>query len=113
MNTAGPRLAAAMVVLIAAGGCAPGASDSIPSPADSASAAPITTASSALTRAESMVLVGRIVTMDDPAVAEALLIEGGTVEDYGSTAVDARLGAVIHVSGTAFRPGKQSGARLK
>ncbi len=84
MNTAGPRLAAAMVVLIAAGGCAPGASDSIPSPADSASAAPITTASSALTRAESMVLVGRIVTMDDPAVAEALLIEGGTVTAIGS-----------------------------
>jgi len=63
------------VVLAVVAGCAAPPSTS-PSPS--------ATASAALASGGSLVIVGRIVTMDEPAVAEALFIEDGTVIAVGT-----------------------------
>jgi predicted amidohydrolase YtcJ len=76
MNVTPARLVVGLVAALLASGCATSASGS-PSPPAS-NAAPSTTASSATGRG-SIVVVGRIVTMDEPPIAEALLIEDGTV----------------------------------
>lgn len=63
------------VVLAVVAGCAAPPSTS-PSPS--------ATASAALASGGSLVIVGRIVTMDEPAVAEALLIENRTITAVGT-----------------------------
>jgi len=72
-------------VLIAVAGCGPGKSTS-PSATSSASgsAPPSADASAAADGPGNLVIVGRIVTMDDPPVAEALLIQDGTVTALGT-----------------------------
>ena len=74
----------AVVVLTVVAGCGPGISTS-PSPTSSAdgTASPGATASTA-PGAGSLVIVGRIVTMDEPAVAQALLVQNGTVTAVGT-----------------------------
>jgi predicted amidohydrolase YtcJ len=78
------RLIVALAAAIAAGGCAPSAG---PSPSPSAgdfADGPNATATVAAPRTGSVVIVGRIVTMDEPAVAEAMLIEDGIVAAIGA-----------------------------
>jgi len=80
------RLPAALVVILVATGCGPSSAGS-PSPSTSAasgSPAPSAAASATASGAGSHVIVGRIVTMDEPAVAEAILIEDGTVTAVGT-----------------------------
>lgn len=74
------RLAAAFVVLLAAGGCGSPAPASVPPSAGDASA------SAAPPAMENLVITGRIVTMDQPPVAEAMLIEDGIVTAIGTRA---------------------------
>jgi predicted amidohydrolase YtcJ len=75
------RLASALVV-VAIAGCGPAATAS---PASSPVAPPSAElASSSPADAEAVVLVGRIVTMDEPPVAEALLIDHGKVTAVGT-----------------------------
>jgi predicted amidohydrolase YtcJ len=89
-------LVVATLVAVTLGSCAPAVSN--PSPqTPSMSAAPSTGPSDgpALDR---VVIVGRIMTMDDPPVAEAILIEGGLVTAVGSRAeVLARAGDAVPV----------------
>ena len=73
------RLLIALLGVTALAGCAPSGAQSR-SPAASAIAAP----TAVTPRRGSLVIVGRIVTMDDPRIAEALLIEAGTVTAVGS-----------------------------
>ena len=73
MPVPGPRLVVALVALTAFAGCAP---NSTLSPTPSTSPAAI--------QPGSLVIVGRIMTMADPAIAEALLIEDGVVTAVGS-----------------------------
>ncbi len=78
------RLVVALVGLVVVIGCAPGTAAS-PSPAASTSAPQSGAPASATTpRPGRLVLAGRIVTMDEPPVAEALLIEDGVVAAVGS-----------------------------
>ena len=81
MNVTPARLVVTLGAALLASACAPSA---IGSPSPSASnAAPSATASSATGRG-SIVIVGRIVTMDEPPIAEALFIEDGTVVAVGT-----------------------------
>lgn len=65
-------LSAALVVLAILTGCSPSSTTSPTSASSSVSSSPIPTDSAA---GGSLVILGRIVTMDEPAVAEAILIE--------------------------------------
>jgi len=69
------RLLVALVGLTIVAGCAP-STTAPPSPSASGTASAI--------RTGSLVIVGRIVTMDEPPVAEALLIQDGTVAAVGT-----------------------------
>jgi predicted amidohydrolase YtcJ len=75
------RLASALVV-VAIAGCGPAATASPASTPVASPSAELTSSSPA--DAEAVVLVGRIVTMDEPAVAEAILIDDGTVVAVGT-----------------------------
>ena len=75
------RLASALVV-VAIAGCGPAATASPASTTVAPPSAELATSSPA--DAEAVVLVGRIVTMDEPPVAEALLIDDGTVVAVGT-----------------------------
>ena len=79
-------LSAALVALALVPGCASGGASSPMSPSCSAGSAPAPTdaASAADSGRGDLVLVGRIVTMDDPPTTEALLIEGGLVTCIGT-----------------------------
>ena len=79
-------LSAAVVVLALATGCSPSSTTSPSSPTSSASGPHATAAAPSLPAPEtgSLVIVGRIVTMDEPSVAEALLIEDGVVAAVGT-----------------------------
>jgi predicted amidohydrolase YtcJ len=80
------RLPAALAVLAIVAGCGLSSTTS-PTPQTSSasgSAAPSAAATAAAPGAGSLVLVGRIVTMDEPPVAEAILIEDGTVAAVGT-----------------------------
>ena len=79
-------LAAALVVLAVVVGCISSGIDLPPSPTSSATCSPATSATVSLTPSggENLVIVGRIVTMDEPPVAEAVLIEDGTVAAVGT-----------------------------
>lgn len=70
-------LRAALMGLAVLTGCAQSASSPSSPPASTASRtpAPSAAASATTSQAGSLVIVGRIVTMDEPAVVEALLIE--------------------------------------
>jgi hypothetical protein len=82
--TARERLLVGLVGLTIIAGCAPSAT-APPSPSASGSAAePSAVASATATRTGSLVIVGRIVTMDVPPVAEALLIQDVTVAAVGT-----------------------------
>jgi predicted amidohydrolase YtcJ len=72
----------ALVGLIALIGCAPGSQTRPSAPAGSSAAAPSADPSAGATA--SLVILGRIVTMDEPAVAEALYIQDGVVAAVGS-----------------------------
>ena len=78
-------LAAAVVALAIVFGCIAGSgTSSSRSPSVSRSPTPIASASTTAPLAGNIVIVGRIVTMDDPPVAEALLIEDGAVALVGT-----------------------------
>lgn len=89
------RLLVALIILSVAGGCVAGVSTS-PSPLIAVSP-------------ESLVIIGRIVTMDEPPVAEAIYIRGGTVAAIGSRAeVLAAAGdqvPVVDIGGNVAYPG--------
>jgi predicted amidohydrolase YtcJ len=80
-----PRAIAPLLLALAlvAAACSPGTVAS-PSLSAAGSAAPTDPASATDSGRGSLVLVGRIVTMDDPPIAEALLIEDGLVAAVGS-----------------------------
>ena len=75
-----------LVVLAVVIGCGPSTPTAPPSPASSASgsAAPSGAVATVGPRTGSAVIVGRILTMDDPPVAEALFIADGTVAAVGA-----------------------------
>ena len=75
-----------LVAVMAAGGCAPGTSTAPSSSASGAAPEPSAAASTTAPGTGSVVIVGRIVTMDEPPIAEAVLIENGTVTAAGSRA---------------------------
>lgn len=82
-------LPAALVVVATLIGCNPvsvdpPASPSSPPSSASGAASPTSAVSAKPLRAGSLVIVGRIVTMDDPPIAEALLIEDGVVTAVGT-----------------------------
>jgi hypothetical protein len=78
--------AAAVFVLALVGGCGPAGTGSPMSPACSARESPDRNAIVDTTdsRAGDLVIVGQIVTMDEPGLAEALLIEAGLVTCLGT-----------------------------
>lgn len=77
---------AALVVLALATGCAFAGTSSPMPPSCPAGGAPAPTTAAGPTASErgDLVIVGRIVTMDDPPIAEALLIEAGLVTCVGT-----------------------------
>ena len=77
---------AALVVLFLVTGCALGGTTSPTSPSCSAAGAPAPTSTADPTGSArgDVVIVGRIVTMDDPPIAEAVLIEAGLVTCVGT-----------------------------
>src|SRR5262245_28319553 len=85
------RLLSAVVVLALVTGCGQSTPSASPPPASvTATAAPPSAApasavpASAVPQTGSVVIVGRIVTMDDPPIAEALLVDDGTVTAVGT-----------------------------
>jgi predicted amidohydrolase YtcJ len=76
-------LLVALVGLTVLAGCAPNATTSASPPPSGAATEPSAVASAPSTRTGSLVVVGRIVTMDEPPIAEALLIEDGRVTAVG------------------------------
>jgi predicted amidohydrolase YtcJ len=78
------RRLVALVGLTMLAGCAPSAATSASPPPSEVATEPSMVASFPSTRTGSLVVVGRIVTMDEPPIAEALLIEDGTVSAVGS-----------------------------
>ena len=66
------------------GGCAPSGTASPPPAASGPAPVPTAATSTTPSGPESFVIVGRIVTMDEPAVAEALFIEDGLVAAVGT-----------------------------
>ena len=79
-------MSAAVFVLALVTGCVLAGTSFPTSPSCSTGGAPAPTATAGLTGSEErdLVMVGRIVTMDEPAVAEALLIESGLVTCVGT-----------------------------
>ncbi len=79
-------MSAALFVLALVTGCVFAGTSSPTSPSCSEDQAPAPTTTAGATRSEGgdLVIVGRIVTMDEPAVAEALLIEEGLVTCAGT-----------------------------
>ncbi len=77
-------LLVALVILSVAGGCDSSASTSTSRPASGSAGAPTEVASPLASGVEAFVMAGRIVTMDDPSIAEALFIKDGSVAAVGS-----------------------------
>ncbi len=82
MNARRAWLVVALVAALAVGSCAPSATGS-PLPSASGPSVPSVTAAPA-TQGGSIVIIGKIVTVDEPPVAEALFIRGGTVAAIGT-----------------------------
>ncbi len=80
------RRSAAAIALAVVAGCAQGSSTAPTAPSSSASASPAPPASAGPANGgdRSVVIVGRMVTMADPPVAEALFIEDGIVAAVGT-----------------------------
>src|SRR5688572_7412023 len=76
----------ALALLALATACAPGSASSSTSPSCPASEAAPSAAGAAPTGSDrgDLVIVGRIMTMDEPPIAEALLINGGLVTCVGT-----------------------------
>jgi predicted amidohydrolase YtcJ len=92
------RLLAVLVALTAITGCSPSASRSPLPTASDKSAEPSASAFATSPQTGSLVIVGRIVTMDDHLVAEAIFIKDGLVAAIGSRDdVAARAGAGVPV----------------
>ena len=83
MSATRGRLLVALLVLIVVSGCAPSITGS-PSPSAGVSAEPSAGASAVALPTGSLILAGRIVTMDEPAVVEAIFIEDGLVAAMGT-----------------------------
>ena len=77
------RVVADLLAMLVVAGCA-SSSVASPSPAADRSMAASSGPSATAPQAGSLLLIGRILTMDEPPVAEALLIEDGTVTAVGS-----------------------------
>ena len=77
------HVVAVLLATLVAGGCA-SSSVASPSPAADRSMAASTGPSATVSQAGSLLLIGRILTMDEPPVAEALLIEDGMVAALGT-----------------------------
>jgi predicted amidohydrolase YtcJ len=77
---------AALVAVVLVTGCALAGTSSPTSPSCSAAGAPAPTSTAGATGSTGgdVVIVGRIMTMDDPPIAEALLIEAGIVTCVGT-----------------------------
>jgi len=73
---------AATVGLSALIACSPNAT--VPSPTSGSAAAPTEDAGPAVPDNGSLIIVGRIITMDDPPTAEAVFIDGGVVVSVGT-----------------------------
>jgi predicted amidohydrolase YtcJ len=84
MTAACARLLVVLVVSTLLGGCAPSTAPTASPPPSETVREPSDVASTDSTRAGSLVLVGRILTMSEPPIAEALLIEGGIVAAVGT-----------------------------
>ncbi len=84
MTAACARLLVVLSVLTLLTGCAASPATSATPPPSGAATEPSAVASTTSTRTGSFVIVGRIVTMDDPAIAEALFIEDGAVAAVGT-----------------------------
>lgn len=78
------RAVVALVGLTVLAGCVPNATSSGSTSPSGAATDPSAVASAPSAQTGSLVVVGRIVTMDDPPVAEAVLIEDGTVTAVGT-----------------------------
>jgi predicted amidohydrolase YtcJ len=76
-------LVVGLAILIGVTGCGPNASSPSPTPSGP-SIAPSANPSASGSRSGSVVIVGRILTMDAPAIAEGILIEDGTVAAVGT-----------------------------
>jgi predicted amidohydrolase YtcJ len=79
----GVRTIVIAIVLTAVAGCTP-ATASSPSPSSDGSASSSPVAAGSRSRTGSVVILGRIVTMADPPVAEALFIDDGVVAAVGT-----------------------------
>src|SRR5918996_2229426 len=77
-------LSAALVALALVSGCVFAGTDSPTSASCSDAAAPTAKAGFPASEGGDLVIVGRIETMDDPPIAEAVLIEEGRVTCVGS-----------------------------
>ena len=77
-------LLAVLVALTAMTGCSTSTSPSPSSAATDDSAEPSASASATSPQTGSLVIIGRILTMDEPPVAEAMFIENGTVTAVGT-----------------------------
>ena len=90
-------------------GCAASATTSATPPPSGAATEPSVIASATPARTGSLVIVGRIVTMDEPPIAEAMLIEYGTVTEVGTRAeVQSHAGdhvPVVHIGENVAYPG--------
>ena len=85
MNAPRTSLVLALGLFMGVGGCSPaGLAFPSPSAVDEPAATATAPASATAPETGSVVIVGRIVTMDEPPVAEALFIEDGTVTAVGA-----------------------------
>ena len=103
------RLAAAFVITSVMGCGGSNLASGAPSDAGATHSATPTSAGASTEPAGNLVLIGRIVTMDDPPVAEALLIEGGKVAAVGTRVEVVRLAGdaapVIDLGDSVAYPG--------
>jgi len=77
-------LLVALVILSVAGGCTPSSATSPSRPAGGSAEPPTAAVSPDPSVSGSLVIAGRIITMDEPPIAEALFIKDGSVAAVGS-----------------------------
>ena len=104
-------LSAAVVLLVFVSGCGLAGTSSSTSPSCAAGGAPVATGAARPAGSEGgdLVILGRIVTMDQPGVAEALIIEGGLVTCVGTRdevlAIAGEEVQVVDIGDTVAYPG--------
>ncbi|MEO6207322.1 MAG: amidohydrolase family protein [Candidatus Limnocylindrales bacterium] len=84
MTSLPAKLLVALVSVILVLGCVPGGSASSISPTGKSAEPPTAEGSPEPTVSGSLVIAGRIITMDEPNIAEAMLIQDGTVAAVGT-----------------------------